>query len=416
MLEKISNKTLKITIVGMGYIGLPTSIAFANAGFKVKGFDVNEEVINTLKSGKIHIVEPDLQEAFKKVLDNGNFIPVNNLEESDVFIICVPTPFKNNEKEKIADLSYVESASEIVSKYVRNGNLVILESTVPPMTTEEIMGKTIEKNTKLKINDDFYVAHCPERVLPGKILYELKHNDRIIGASNKKAEEITKKLYENILEEGKAYTTDTNTAEMCKLVENTYRDINIAFANELSVICDKAGIDVFELISLANKHPRVNILTPGAGVGGHCLAVDPWFIVEKFSKEAKVIRASREMNDYKPLWVVEKVEEKIKNIFSDKSENITIGVLGLAYKPDIDDLRESPSMEIALELKEKGYKVLGCEPNVSKNIIKGIENLQFEDIVKKSDYLILTLAHKEFKERIDLLKNKNIFDCIGIIK
>lgn len=412
MLEKILNKTLKITIVGMGYIGLPTSIAFANVGFKVKGFDVNEEVINTLKSGKIHIVEPDLQEAFKKVLDNGNFIPVNNLEESDVFIICVPTPFKNNEKEKIADLSYVESASEIVSKYVRNGNLVILESTVPPMTTEEIMGKTIEKNTELKINDDFYVAHCPERVLPGKILYELKHNDRIIGASNKKAEEITKKLYENILEEGKAYTTDTNTAEMCKLVENTYRDINIAFANELSVICDKAGIDVFELISLANKHPRVNILTPGVGVGGHCLAVDPWFIVEKFPNEAKVIRSSREVNDYKPQWVVKKIEEKIKNDFDKKP---IIGILGLAYKPNIDDLRESPSIEIALTLKEKGYDVIACEPNVEKEEIKGIKNYDLEDIIKEADYLVLTLAHKEFKEKKELLKNKKVYNIIGSI-
>ncbi|MDN5343706.1 MAG: UDP-N-acetyl-D-mannosaminuronic acid dehydrogenase [Oceanotoga sp.] len=247
MEQKIKDKTIKITVVGMGYIGLPTSIAFADAGFEVNGYDVNEEVIKTLKSGKIHIVEPDLQEAYEKVLNSGKLKPTNELEKSDVFIICVPTPYIKKEDKKVSDLSYVEAASKSVAPYIDKDTLVILESTVPPMTTEEIMGKIIEKESRLKINEDFLVAHCPERVLPGKILYELKHNDRIIGASNKKAEEITKQLYESILTEGKAYTTDTNTAEMCKLVENTYRDINIAFANELSIISDKMNINVFEL-------------------------------------------------------------------------------------------------------------------------------------------------------------------------
>ncbi len=414
MKQKIKDKTIKITVVGMGYIGLPTSIAFADAGFEVNGYDVNEEVIKTLKSGKIHIVEPDLQKAYEKVLNSGKLSPTNELEKSDVFIICVPTPYKKKENKKVSDLSYVEAASKDIAPYIEKNTLVILESTVPPMTTEEIMGKIIEKETNLKINEDFLVAHCPERVLPGKILYELKHNDRIIGASNKKAEEITKQLYESILTEGKAYTTDTNTAEMCKLVENTYRDINIAFANELSIISDKMGINVFELIELANKHPRVNILTPGAGVGGHCLAVDPWFVVERFPKESSVIKAAREKNDYKPHWVVEKVEKEIKEKYPGKEKEITIGILGLSYKPNIDDLRESPSMEIALSLKEKGYNIVGCEPNVKKEEIKGIRNLPLNETLKESEYLVLTLAHTEFKEHIDSMINKNILNVVGL--
>lgn len=415
MKQKIKDKTIKITIVGMGYIGLPTSIAFADAGFEVNGFDVNEEVIKTLKSGKIHIVEPDLQEAYEKVLNSGKLKPTNKLEKSDIFIICVPTPYIKKENKKVSDLSYVEAASKSVAPYIDKDTLVILESTVPPMTTEEIMGKIIEKESNLKINEDFLVAHCPERVLPGQILYELKHNDRIIGASNKKAEEITKQLYESILTEGKAYTTDTNTAEMCKLVENTYRDINIAFANELSIISDKMNINVFELIELANKHPRVNILTPGAGVGGHCLAVDPWFIVERFPEESSVIKAAREKNDYKPYWVVEKVEKELKEKYPGKEKEITIGILGLSYKPNIDDLRESPSMQIALNLKEKGYNIVGCEPNVKKEEIKGIKNLPLNEILKESNYLVLTLAHDEFKKRINYIINKNILNIVGLI-
>jgi len=415
MEQKINDKTIKITVVGMGYIGLPTSIAFADAGFEVNGYDVNEEVIKTLKSGKIHIVEPDLQEAYEKVLNTGKLNPTNELEKSDVFIICVPTPYIKKDNKKVSDLSYVEAASKSVAPYIDKDTLVILESTVPPMTTEEIMGKIIEKESKLKINEDFLVAHCPERVLPGKILYELKHNDRIIGASNKKAEEITKQLYESILTEGKAYTTDTNTAEMCKLVENTYRDINIAFANELSIISDKMNINVFELIELANKHPRVNILTPGAGVGGHCLAVDPWFIVERFPEESSVIKAAREKNDYKPHWVVEKVEKELKEKYPGKEKEITIGILGLSYKPNIDDLRESPSMQIALSLKEKCYNIVGCEPNVEKEEIKGIKNLPLNETLKKSDYLVLTLAHTEFKEHIDSIINKNMLNVMGVI-
>lgn len=409
LLKRAKEKDLTITILGMGYIGLPTAIAFAKAGFTVKGFDVNKKVIETLKAGHIHIVEPSLQEAFEEVLKSGRLIPTDKLEKSDVFIISVPTPFKKEHEEKIADLSYVESASKEVATVLEENNLVILESTVPPMTTK-LMTDILERESGIS-RDKFLSVHCPERVLPGRILYELEHNDRIIGAERREAGEYTKVIYDAMVKEGTCYITDDITAEMCKLVENTFRDVNIAFANELSVICDKLGIDVFELIKLANKHPRVNILTPGAGVGGHCLAVDPWFIVEKFPKEANVIREARLINDFKPRFIVNKVDEILKG-----DKELTVGVLGLAYKPDIDDLRESPAMEIAEILRDKGYKVVACEPNVDSKEVNGFELYSFDEIIEKADYLVLAQGHREFKEKIEVLKEKKIYDCLGIKK
>lgn len=408
LLRRAKEKDLTITILGMGYIGLPTAIAFAKAGFTVKGFDVNKKVIETLKAGHIHIVEPSLQEAFEEALKSGRLIPTDKLEKSDVFIISVPTPFKKDHEEKIADLSYVESASKEVATVLGENNLVILESTVPPMTTK-LMTDILERESGISRNK-FMSVHCPERVLPGRILYELEHNDRIIGAERREAGEYTKVIYDAMVKEGTCYITDDITAEMCKLVENTFRDVNIAFANELSVICDKLGIDVFELIKLANKHPRVNILTPGAGVGGHCLAVDPWFIVEKFPKEAKVIREARLINDFKPRFIVNKVDEILKG-----NKELTVGVLGLAYKPDIDDLRESPAMEIAEILRDKGYKVVACEPNIDTKVVNGFELYSFDEILKKADYLVLAQGHKEFKEKIERLRNKKIYDCLGVL-
>lgn len=409
ILKKIMNKDLTITILGMGYIGLPTAIAFARAGFTVRGFDVNKDVISTLKSGKIHIIEPDLQEAYEDALKSGKLVPTDKLEKSDVYIIAVPTPFKHNEEQKIADLKYVESASEMVGKILEKDNLVILESTVPPMTTK-LMTDILEKTSGIS-REEFMSVHCPERVLPGRILYELEHNDRIIGAERYEVAEAAKAIYDAMVKEGTCFITDDITAEMCKLVENTFRDVNIAFANELSVICDKLNIDVFELIKLANKHPRVNILTPGAGVGGHCLAVDPWFIVEKFPKEANVIREARLINDFKPRFIVNKVDEILKG---DKEK--IVGVLGLAYKPDIDDLRESPAMEMAEILKDKGYQVIACEPNVKKAEANGFKLYSLEEIIKKADYLVLAQGHTEFKNKIGKLREKNIYDCIGLIK
>ena len=409
LLRRAREKDLTITILGMGYIGLPTAIAFAKAGFTVKGFDVNKKVIETLKAGHIHIVEPSLQEAFEEALKSGRLIPTDKLEKSDVFIISVPTPFKKNHEEKIADLSYVESASKEVATVLEENNLVILESTVPPMTTK-LMTDILERESGI-LRDKFMSVHCPERVLPGRILYELEHNDRIIGAERRESGEYTKVIYDAMVKEGTCYITDDITAEMCKLVENTFRDVNIAFANELSVICDKLGIDVFELIRLANKHPRVNILTPGAGVGGHCLAVDPWFIVEKFPKEANVIREARLINDFKPRFIVNKIDEILKG-----NKKLTVGVLGLAYKPDIDDLRESPAMEIAEILRDKGYKVVACEPNVDSKEVNGFELYSFDKLMEKADYLVLAQGHKGFKEKIEVLKEKKIYDCLGLLK
>lgn len=408
MLKKAKSKELTITILGMGYIGLPTAIAFARAGFTVNGFDVNKEVIKVLESGKIHIVEPSLQEAYEEALNSKRLKPTNKLEKSDVYIIAVPTPFKNNEYHKVADLKYVESASKMIGEILEEENLVILESTVPPMTTK-LMTDILEEVSGINRNK-FMSVHCPERVLPGKILYELEHNDRIIGAERYEAAELTKTIYDTMVKAGTCFITDDITAEMCKLVENTFRDINIAFANELSIICDKLNISVFELIKLANKHPRVNILTPGAGVGGHCLAVDPWFIVEKFPKEANVIREARLINDFKPRFIANKVNEIL-----DQNKNLTIGILGLAYKPDIDDLRESPAMEIVEILKDKGYKIIACEPNVDIRNINGIEIYKFDEIIEKADYLVLAQGHKKFKENIEKLKNKKIYDCLGVL-
>lgn len=409
LLKRARDKELTITILGMGYIGLPTAIAFAKAGFSVRGFDVNKKVIETLKSGKIHIVEPSLQEAFEEALKSKKLIPVDKLEKSDVFIIAVPTPFKKDHEDKIADLSYVKSASKLVATVLEENNLVILESTVPPMTTK-LMTDILERESGIS-RDKFMSVHCPERVLPGRILYELEHNDRVIGAERREAGEYTKVIYDAMVKEGTCYITDDITAEMCKLVENTFRDVNIAFANELSVICDKLGIDVFELIKLANKHPRVNILTPGAGVGGHCLAVDPWFIVEKFPREANVIREARLINDYKPRFIATKVDEILKG-----NKELIIGVLGLAYKPDIDDLRESPAMEIAEILRDKGYKVVACEPNVDSKEVNGFELYTLDEIVEKSDYLVLAQGHREFREKIEILKEREIYDCLGLLK
>lgn len=409
LLERARNKELNITIVGMGYIGLPTAIAFSRAGFNVKGFDVNKEVINTLKHGHIHIVEPDLQKAFEEVLKTGKLKPIDILDKSDVFIISVPTPFKKEHEEKIADLSYVEGAAKEVAKVLQENNLVILESTVPPMTTK-FMTDVLEKYSGIE-RSKFMTAHCPERVLPGRILYELEHNDRIIGSDREKVGEYVKTIYDNMVKEGTCHITNNKTAEMCKLVENTFRDVNIAFANELSVICDKVGIDVFELIKLANKHPRVNILTPGAGVGGHCLAVDPWFIVEKFKNEANVIREARLINDFKPRYISNKIDEILK-----ENKKLTIGVLGLAYKPDIDDLRESPAMEIAEILRDKGYKVIACEPNVTKDKVNEFELYNLNETIEESDYLVLAQGHKIFKENKALLKEQNIYDCLGLLK
>ena len=401
----------EITVVGLGYIGLPTAVVMAGAGHHVKGFDAKKEVCESLSAGKIHIVENHLQEAFTEVRENGCLEITDKMPASDIYVVCVPTPFEEKGHEKTADLSYVESASKEVAQVLKKGDLVILESTVPPHTTARMTRILVQESGLDK--SDFYTAHCPERVLPGKILYELKHNDRIIGAEDPKAAEITKELYETFVEEGNCYVCDDVTAELCKLAENTFRDINIAYANQLSMLCEKAGIDVFRLIELANKHPRVSILTPGLGVGGHCLAVDPWFIVEKYGEDATLIRTAREINERKPVWVKEQIE---KEIGYDQEKKI--GILGMAYKPNIDDMRESPSLVLAKALEADGYTVYGCEPNSHSDEISGISLLSLEELLDTCDYYTVVLAHDEFKDEAikKRIMEKPYYDCIGFLR
>ena len=400
---------MKITVMGLGYIGLPTAITLAEAGFEVCGFDVNQKTIETLQGGHIHIVEPGLQEAFEKAVAHGHLHFSSELSKSDVFYIAVPTPFYQDETgSHKADLKYVESAGRMAGKVLEASNLVILESTVPPHTTE-MLARVLSEESGIDM-DKIHVAHCPERVIPGNMMYELKNNDRIVGARTPEAAEMAASIYEKVLEKGVVHKTDDLTAEMCKLTENTFRDVNIAYANELSVICDKMGIDVFELIKLANCHPRVNILTPGVGVGGHCIAVDPWFIYEQFPAEAKVILAARERNENKPRFVADKVVSSLDKVTD------TVGVLGLSYKPDVDDLRESPSIELCHILQEKGVSVLACEPFAKDSEVQGIPNVSFEEILQKADYLVITLGHTLFKDNKKLIAEKPYYDCVGLME
>lgn len=395
--------------MGLGYIGLPTAITLAEAGFEVCGFDVSEKTVETLKNGKIHIVEPGLQEAFEAAVQGGHLHFDTVLHASDVFYIAVPTPFYQDDTgAHRADLSYVESAGRMAGKVLTQDNLVILESTVPPHTTQ-LLARVVSEESGIAM-DKLHIAHCPERVIPGNMMYELKNNDRIIGARTEQAAKMATEIYEKVLEKGICRVTDDITAEMCKLTENTFRDVNIAYANELSIIADKMGINVFELIDLANCHPRVNILTPGVGVGGHCIAVDPWFIYEQFPEEAKVIYASRMRNDAKPHFIADKLVGSLEKVTD------TVGVLGLSYKQDVDDMRESPSIELCHILQKKGVDVLACEPFSNESEVEGIPNVSFNEILQRADYLVITLGHTIFRDNIEKIKAKPYYDCVGMIR
>lgn len=400
---------MKITVMGLGYIGLPTAITLAEAGFEVCGFDVSEKTVETLKNGKIHIVEPGLQEAFEAAVQGGHLHFDTVLHASDVFYIAVPTPFYQDDTgAHRADLSYVESAGRMAGKVLTQDNLVILESTVPPHTTQ-LLARVVSEESGIAM-DKLHIAHCPERVIPGNMMYELKNNDRIIGARTEQAAKMATEIYEKVLEKGICRVTDDITAEMCKLTENTFRDVNIAYANELSIIADKMSINVFELIDLANCHPRVNILTPGVGVGGHCIAVDPWFIYEQFPEEAKVIYASRMRNDAKPHFIADKLVGSLEKVTD------TVGVLGLSYKQDVDDMRESPSIELCHILQKKGVDVLACEPFSNESEVEGIPNVSFDEILQRADYLVITLGHTIFRDNIEKIKAKPYYDCVGMIR
>ena len=401
----------KVCVIGLGYIGLPTATLIANNGFKVYGMDPMERVVETVNRGEIHIVEPGLTAYVKKAVSSGNLHADVKPHEADVFILAVPTPFKG---DKEPDLSFVESATREIAPYVKEGNLIILESTSPVGTTEKVRDWLFEERTDL-VGKPVYFAHCPERVLPGKIVEELPHNDRIIGGIDEESTKKTVDFYGHFVT-GALLPTDARTAEMAKLTENSFRDVNIAFANELSIICDKLGIDVWELIRLANRHPRVNILQPGPGVGGHCIAVDPWFIVDSAPRDARLIRVAREVNDSKPHVVMEKVYEAVRT-----AENPKVACLGLAFKPDIDDLRESPSLQIAEKLAAGTLDaLLVVEPNIHTlpaclSDKKNVRLVSVEDAMRDANIILLLVDHKEFKAMDrSLLNGKTVIDTRGI--
>jgi len=389
-----------LCMVGLGYIGLPTGAVFAKNGIKVKGVDINQHAVDTINQGKIHIEEPGLGELVKFVVDMGNLQAYTTPQKADAFIVAVPTPFKGENHKP--NLDYIESAARNLAKVLEKGNLVVLESTSPVTTTEKMAMWMAEERPDLTFpqtdgeDSDIRVAHCPERILPGQMIRELIENDRIVGGMTAKCSEYASALYKTFVE-GECTITDARTAEMSKLTENAFRDVNIAFANELSLLCEKMEIDVWELIEMANKHPRVNILQPGCGVGGHCIAVDPWFIVNAFPNDAHMIRTARETNDGKPLYVVSKVKEAVKNI-----KNPKVACLGLAFKPNIDDLRESPALEITKILSNiENFEILAVEPNVKElpkvlEKCKNVKLVNLKDAQKEADILAVLVKHKEF--------------------
>lgn len=406
----MSRLSQKIIVMGLGYIGLPTASMLATKGHQVLGVDVNAKAVDTINSGRIHIIEPDLDILVRSAVNSGNLKASLTPEEGDTFIIAVPTPFKEfNGNPKAPDLSYVESATRAIVPFLREGNLVILESTSPVGTTEFIYNTIVELRPELA--GKIHCAHCPERVLPGHILRELVDNDRIVGGMTKAANEQAKELYKSFCN-GAILLTDSKTAELSKLVENSFRDVNIAFANELSVICDHLGINVWETIALANRHPRVNILQPGPGVGGHCIAVDPWFIVSSAPEQARLIRAAREVNDAKPHWVIDKVKAK-----AERFKNPVIGCLGLTFKANIDDMRESPSFDIVQDLiAENMGKVMACDPNVHADKVS-FPLHDLKTVLKEADILLLLVDHTEFKEiDLDTIKEKVLIDTRGVLR
>lgn len=399
----------KLCIIGLGYIGLPTAVMFASHGLEVIGVDINQEVVDGLNNGVSHVDEPNLYETLNQVLDSGKLKVKTSPETADAFIIAVPTPFTPT---KMCDLSHVISAAESIVPHLKKGDLVILESTVAPKTTEDVVLPILAKSG-LDVGEEIYLAHCPERVLPGKIMYELIHNNRIIGGINEVSTQKAAELY-SIFVEGELLYTNATTAEMSKLMENTFRDVNIALANELTKICDKIGINTWDVIKLANKHPRVNIHNPGPGVGGHCLAVDPYFIIEKAPEEAKIISMAREINNSMPEYVVSKVDELLYYVTGTPK----IAVLGITYKGNTNDLRESPAVEIVDMLINKGYDVVVCDPHAS---CKRFAMASLEDVVKDADCMLILADHDEFKHMdianiTSIMRQKIIFDTKNCIE
>ena len=410
-----------VCVFGLGYIGLPTAAMFAHHGANVVGVDVNQHAVDTINQGKIHIVEPGLEAIVKKAVDDGNLKASLTPEHSDAYLIAVPTPFKGD--DHTPDLSYIEAVSKALAPLLEKGDVVILESTSPVGATEQMVEWLAAARPDLTFPDyyqpdheaDIFVAYCPERVLPGKVVEELISNDRIIGGMTKESTKKAQEVY-RIFVEGDLLATNSRTAEMAKLTENASRDVSIAFANELSIISDKLDINVWELIELANHHPRVNILQPGAGVGGHCIAVDPWFIVNQNPEEAKIIRAAREINDNKPNWVIEKINAEVDKLKEQGIARPTVALLGLAFKPNIDDLRESPAVYIAREMLDvDSAEILLVEPNIDK-LPKTLESGKLVSLSKAigiADVVAVLVAHDEFKNI--KIEGQIVIDAVGIV-
>ncbi|KKP24429.1 MAG: NDP-N-acetyl-D-galactosaminuronic acid dehydrogenase [candidate division TM6 bacterium GW2011_GWF2_28_16] len=416
----------KVTIVGLGYIGLPTAIICAQSGYKVSGFDIDQDKINKINKAISPILETGITEKLKKIIKSGNLKASNNINKANIFLVAVPTPFiiknkKNNNLNKIkqVDLSYVFNAAKEISKVLEKNNLVILESTVSVGATEKF-AKILEKHSGLKLSKDFYVAHCPERVLPGKIFEELTNNNRVIGGICPKASELAKKFYSKFVM-GNILITDAKTAEMTKLIENSYRDVNIAFANQVAAMANSAGINPYKLIDLANMHPRVNILTPGCGVGGHCIAVDPWFLVSSFPKDSLLLKTARDINDKKPEIIIKNILKLSKTFYKKNKVIPKILSLGLTFKPDIDDLRESPALKISkkLNLQKKKLKLSVFEPNINKIILDNLDFKNFNNLreaINWADIILILVSHDIFFELKNInLKDKIIIDESGLI-
>ena len=407
---QICNKqNMKACFMGLGYIGLPTAIIAACHGVEVVGVDINPKVVETINRGEIHIVEPGLKDLCKEVISSGHLKAALQPEESDVYLIVVPTPFKGDHEP---DISYVEAATRTVVPFLKEGDLFIIESTSPVGTTEKMEKLIFTSRPELK--DKLYIAYCPERVLPGNVIYELVHNDRVIGGIDEASTEKAKEFYRQFVK-GTLHATNARTAEMCKLTENSSRDVQIAFANELSLICDKAGINVWKLIELANKHPRVNILQPGSGVGGHCIAVDPYFITADFPRESQIIGKAREINNYKAFWCAEKTQNAIKGFEIKNGREPIVALMGLAFKPNIDDLRESPAKYIATKVMQghNDADFLIVEPNISEH--KVFKLTDYKEAYEKADIVVFLVAHNPFKE-LPWRDDKVILDFCGIFK
>ena len=386
----MKNKT--VCVIGLGYIGLPTAALLASNGYDVSGVDLNSHVVDTINEGCIHIIEPDLDAYVRSAVANGKLKAFTSPQSADIYVICVPTPFHQPKGIPEPNIDYVLAAANSIKGLLRPGNLVILESTSPVGTTEKIEQVFVQSGVA---TDQLNIAYCPERVLPGKIMLELVENDRVVGGLTDGATKIVSNFYRTFVR-GDVLETNAPTAEMCKLAENSYRDVNIAFANELSLLSANAGIDVWKLIELANRHPRVNILQPGTGVGGHCIAVDPWFIVARDPKNANLIRTAREVNNSKTQWVIDQIKKALDQVKTPANRKAKLACLGVAFKPDIDDLRESPAIQVTLALQAFGYDVAVVEPNIRSHEL--LRLITLDQALIEADIIAVLVKHKEFTE------------------